>query len=143
MRSLRVRWIRCVAETARRSVARITVALLLVILLGLGSRSGHEVIPVWLAENAGDALWTVAAYLGFALLFRGRSAGVLLVLALATSFAVELSQLIEAQWLEDLRSTTPGRLLLGQGWQWMDLPRYAAGAVLAYTLDRCGLFAPK
>ncbi len=131
------------AERKRRSLVRIAVALLLVIMFGMGSRSGYEAIPTWLAENAGDALWTVAVYLGLALCFRGRSAEFLVVFALSISFAVELSQLSEAPWLQDLRSTTPGRLLLGQGWQWLDLPRYAVGAMLAYTMDRFGLFAPK
>ncbi|MCA8941811.1 MAG: DUF2809 domain-containing protein [Planctomycetes bacterium] len=110
----------------------------MVVGLGLGSRSGHPAVPVWLAVNAGDALWTVCAFLGCALVLPAARTRTLFALALVVSFAVEASQLCRAEWLETLRGTWPGRLLLGYGWQWSDLPRYAAGALLAAAVDVTG-----
>jgi hypothetical protein len=49
---------------------------------------------------------------------------------------VEVSQLLDLQPLNAMRSTTLGRLLLGEGFLWADLPRYAAGAAIATTLDQ-------
>ena len=120
------------------SRARPLLAVLLAgtIALGLGSRSGGGLVPDFFARHAGDALWTVAVYWSLALLRPVARPRTLLCCALALSLAVELSQLLTFDWLERLRATTLGRLTLGQGWQWADLPRYAAGALLACGLDR-------
>ena len=112
------------------------------IALGLASRSGHAATPEWIALNAGDALWTVCVYLGLALLWPRSPARRLFALALLISLSVELSQLSQVEWLRQLRRGMPGRLLLGSGWQWWDLARYALGALLALVLDRRALSRP-
>ena len=50
--------------------------------------------------------------------------------------AVETSQLIHAEWLENLRSHRIVALLIGRGFLWIDLVRYALGLVIAMGLDR-------
>lgn len=55
--------------------------------------------------------------------------------ALAIAGAVEVSQLYQATWIEGLRATPLGALALGTGFLWADLPRYAAGIVLATMID--------
>lgn len=111
------------------------ITLLVVIPLGLASRKWGADLPVVIADNAGDALWTVAVYLGVAICFpRWRSMTVGCV-ALAISIGVEYSQLVDEDWLNDLRKTLPGRLLLGAGFLWVDLVRYAAGAIGATIVD--------
>jgi len=111
------------------------VALLLVIPLGLATRKWGADLQVFIADNAGDALWTVAVYLTVAFGFpRLRSVTVGCV-ALAISFGVEFSQLIDVEWLNALRKTLPGRLLLGAGFLWIDLVRYAVGAVVVTMVD--------
>lgn len=116
------------------------VALLAVVGLGLGSRSGHAAIPMWIADHAGDALWSVCAFVGFAWIRPDARSRSLCAAALITSFSVEVSQMVEVDWLDELRRTVPGRLLLGQGWQWLDLPRYVVGVLLAVTADALGVF---
>jgi len=49
-------------------------------------------------------------------------------LALATSFAVECSQLVQADWLSAVRPTALGRLALGTTFHAADFMAYAAGA---------------
>lgn len=119
-----------------RSVSRLLLLLAVTIGLGLGSRRPEWGWPDLVRAHAGDALWTVAVYGSLALVFRRAAPARLFAAALAISLVVELSQLLSFPWLDALRSTLPGRLLLGQGWQWGDLPRYAAGAVLAWAIDR-------
>lgn len=112
------------------------IALLVVVPLGLVSRKWGADLPAFIADNAGDALWTVAVYLTVAIVFpRWRSVTVGCV-ALAISFGVEFSQLIDVDWLNTLRKTLPGRLLLGAGFLWIDLVRYAVGAVVVTMVDR-------
>ena len=57
------------------------------------------------------------------------------ILGLVASFGVELSQTISAPWLDDLRATTLGALLLGRGFLWSDLAAYTVGAALALAID--------
>jgi hypothetical protein len=61
------------------------------------------------------------------------------VLALAFSAAIELSQLYHAPWIDSIRQTTLGGLVLGFGFVWSDLACYAAGVVLGILVERLGL----
>lgn len=111
------------------------VALLVVIPLGLASRKWGADLPVFIADNAGDALWTVAVYLTVAICFPIWRSVTVGCVALAISLGVEFSQIIDVDWLNVLRKTLPGRLLLGAGFLWIDLVRYAAGALVVTILD--------
>jgi hypothetical protein len=113
-------------------------ALLVVIVLGLLSRSLGEHLPKFIADNAGDALWTVAVYLTLAIVLPRCPALRLGIAAFGISLAVELSQLIQVAWLNALRQTLPGRLLLGAGFLWIDLVRYGVGALAAAVIDPFG-----
>lgn len=119
----------------RRSRLALGAALVVVIGLGLGSRVFAASLPGGVAANAGDALWTVAVYLSLALVAPLWSPLRLGTLAFGISLGVELSQLVDVAWLNGLRGTLPGRLLLGAGFLWADLLRYLIGAVGATALD--------
>ena len=111
------------------------IALTLVVILGLGSREFGDSLPRFLAENSGDALWTVAVYLSLAIIAPRWSTAKLFLLAFLISVMVELSQLFDFAPLNAIRATLPGRLLLGAGFLPIDLVRYLAGALLAVLLD--------
>jgi len=49
-------------------------------------------------------------------------------ISLALAFAVEVSQLYHAPWIDSIRSTTLGGLVLGFGFLWTDLVCYLVGA---------------
>jgi hypothetical protein len=113
----------------------LALALLIVIGLGLASRKFASALPEVIAANAGDALWTVAVYLTFAIAFPRCSPVRLGLVAFGISVAVECSQLVQFGWLNTARKTLPGRLLLGAGFLWADLARYLLGALLATFAD--------
>jgi hypothetical protein len=48
-------------------------------------------------------------------------------LALTFAWGVEFSQLYRAPWIDAVRGTIPGRLVLGNTFKWLDLPAYAVG----------------
>src|SRR5207237_49913 len=54
----------------------------------------------------------------------------LATVALAYSCAIEVSQLYHAPWIDAIRRTLPGALVLGYGFLWSDLVCYAAGVAL-------------
>jgi hypothetical protein len=84
----------------------------------------------------GDALWAamIAWWVGAlapAASLPRRSAA-----ALALSVGVEFSQLYHATWIDALRSTTAGQLVLGTGFDPRDLGAYALGVLAAAFLER-------
>jgi hypothetical protein len=111
----------------------------LVALLGIGSRRFGTHLPGVVAAYAGDTLWALAAFLGIGLLLPGASTRKIAVLALAFSAAIELSQLYHAPWIDSLRHTTLGGLVLGFGFVWSDLACYAAGVGLGILIERVAL----
>ena len=111
------------------------IGLLLAATFGLASRQPPLVGWPVIGTYGGDAAWAMAAYAGWRLL---RPADALLVtagLALLTAFTVEIAQLVRVDWLDTIRSTRLGALLLGRGFLWSDLVAYAVGTVLATGLD--------
>ncbi len=114
---------------------RPVVALALATTIALGLLSRRFPLPGVLAEHAGDALWTVAAFWLGAFAVPAASGGRLAVAAWLLSAAVEASQLLDWPWLRALRGTVLGALLLGQGAKAADLVAYAAGALLACAVD--------
>lgn len=107
--------------------------------LGLATRRFPTAFPALAARFGGDALWAMVVYCLLAIV-RPRAAPQWLALgALAVSVGVELSQLINWPWLQVLRASRLGALVLGQGFLWTDLASYTVGIALAYTLDRATL----
>lgn len=118
-----------------RNRAALGIALLAVIGMGLATRKFADALPGFIANHGGDALWTVAVYLALAIVSPRTSPLKLGLLAFGISVAVEFSQLIDIAWLNGIRATLPGRLLLGSGFLWIDLARYFVGAAMAVGLD--------
>lgn len=113
-----------------------TLSLVIVIFLGLASRSAAAShLPAFLRLYAGDTLWATAAFCGFALLMPEKTSLTLAIFALVFSFAIELSQLYHAGWIDVIRGTRLGALILGFGFLWTDLVCYAVGVALGVMLD--------
>jgi len=51
-------------------------------------------------------------------------------------FAIELSQLIDIAWLNEIRATTFGRLTLGSGFLWSDLVSYSIGGLVGFGIEK-------
>lgn len=107
----------------------------LVLALGLASRSKSIPWPAFFAEYAGDTLWALLVFLLLRFLAPARPVVHIAGAALAFSYAVEVSQLYSAPWLDALRRTLPGRLVLGAGFLWSDLVCYTVGVLLGLGLD--------
>ncbi|MEJ8800487.1 ribosomal maturation YjgA family protein [Pontibacter sp. H249] len=104
-------------------------------ILGISSRVFSAHLPFFIANNAGDILWAGMLYFVFRGLFISRTLGWALVASLVFSFLIEFSQLYQADWLNSIRSTTLGALVLGKGFLAVDLLRYSFGVALAYFAD--------
>ncbi|MFT7676313.1 MAG: glycopeptide antibiotics resistance protein [Planctomycetota bacterium] len=120
----------------------IFVLLLATTVSGLASRKFDEELPEVIATYAGDVLWAIALYWFLSLLLERRPITLIATSALLTSFAVECSQLYQAPWIDGLRGTVLGGLLLGHGFLWSDLLCYTLGIVIAATVDAAWLSRP-
>jgi hypothetical protein len=107
----------------------------LVIPLGLGSRRYAHALPGFIATYAGDTLWALAAFLGFGVILPRASTLRVALLAMSFSVAIELSQLYHAPWIDSIRHTTLGGLILGFDFVWSDLVCYAAGVGIGAVIE--------
>lgn len=103
--------------------------------LGLGSRRYAAALPSFVARYAGDVLWASLVYWLLAWIRPRASRTMLAMAALFVAFAVEVSQLFHAPWIDGLRASRPGALVLGQGFLWTDLACYGVGVLIAAMLD--------
>jgi len=92
-------------------------------------------LPGFIAAYAGATLWALAAFLGCGVLLPRASTRTIAVLAMAFSVAIELSQLYHAPWIDSIRHTTIGGLILGFGFLWSDLACYALGVGLGMLVE--------
>lgn len=105
------------------------------IVAGLLLQALRSGLPMAAADILGDALWGMMIYwlVGAALPETGRLRRT--VIALATCWAVEFSQLHHAGWLDSWRATTLGRLVLGSGFDPRDLAAYGLGVLGGVRLE--------
>jgi hypothetical protein len=106
----------------------------LTIAAGLGSRSSS--LPWWVLLYVGDVLWGVLFYLLYACWLRRARRSVVAAAAAATTVLIELSQLYRDDWIDAVRATRLGGLLLGHQFLWSDLVAVSFGAVLPALLGR-------
>lgn len=98
-----------------------------VIVVGLWLRSISNIMPLWINLYLGDFLWAIALYLSISIVLPNQNIITKILLALAISYSIELSQLWHTPWLEQLRSYTLVRLMTGVGFVWSDIVAYSLG----------------
>jgi Protein of unknown function (DUF2809) len=107
-----------------------TALIALDIALGLGSRRFDHSLPGFVADYAGDMLWALVAFVAIGLFLPRLSTWRIAALAMSFSVMIEVSQLYHAPWIDSIRGTTLGALVLGHGFLWSDLACYVAGVGL-------------
>lgn len=112
------------------------IAVVITILFGLSSRKFSYLLFPTLAENAGDVLWAMMVYFGFRFLFLKKSIVTAIFLSFLFSFGIEFSQLYQEDWINQIRGTLLGALILGKGFLTVDLIRYTTGIFIAANFDR-------
>jgi hypothetical protein len=105
--------------------------------LGLGSRRFSGFLPSFVAAYAGDTLWALALFLALGLIWPRAATVRLAAAALVVSALVEVSQWYHEPWIDAIRETTLGGLILGYGFLWSDLACYAVGVAIGVALE-CG-----
>jgi hypothetical protein len=123
------------APATARHRGRYAVIGTAVVAAGLLWRSGFIPLPPSLSNYGGDALWALMVFVGFGFLFPRASTLLAALLALTFAWGIEFSQLYTAPWIDALRATIPGRLVLGNTFNWGDLVAYALGIGLGALVE--------
>ena len=108
---------------------------ILVIILGLSSRKFAFALPALLNDYLGDALWALMIFTGFGFLFPKIATKKLAFISLIFCYGIEVSQLYHAEWIDSIRATTLGGLVLGYGFLWSDLVAYTIGVGIGFLLS--------
>ncbi|GAB6169811.1 DUF2809 domain-containing protein [Clostridium carnis] len=109
--------------------------IIIVIALGLASRKFGSYLPNFISKYAGDTLWAIMVYLGLGFLFNKASVFKITMFSLIFSYCIEISQLYQDTWINSIRSTTIGALILGHGFLYSDLICYSIGIVLIAIVE--------
>lgn len=112
------------------------IITLVVMVMGLLSRKFMFIFPKSIAPFIGDMFWAMMVYYGFRSLFARSTITKSFVAAIIFSFSIEVSQLYQANWINNIRATTLGGLVLGYGFLWEDLISYSIGIVLGVAMDK-------
>ena len=109
--------------------------VVLTIILGLASRILSDQLPIFVSSHFGDALWAAMIYFGLRTFFVKGSLPFAALVALLFCFGIEFSQMYQADWINEIRRTLPGSLILGRGFLPIDLLRYSVGIGISFLLD--------
>lgn len=119
---------------------RYAIAVVITMVLGYSSRSFADSLPGFVAEHFGDALWACMIYYGFRTIGVHKNLFWAAGASLIFCFGIEFSQLYQADWINEIRRTFIGALVLGNGFLTVDLIRYSVGIMFAIIVDRYFIF---
>lgn len=117
-----------------RNRAWLALGIVAVVAVGLASRR-FPLFPAFLGPYPGDALWALMIFMMIAFIRPTMRSAKLAGAALAAAFLVEALQLYQAPWINAVRATTAGHLVLGTGFQWLDLCAYSIGVACGLAAD--------
>lgn len=112
------------------------ILTLVSVIMGLLSRKFMFIFPKSIAPFVGDMIWAMMIYFGFRFLSPNLNLLKSFLIALLFCFSIELSQLYQADWINAIRGTTLGGLILGHGFLWEDLVSYSIGVIIGFLIDK-------
>jgi Protein of unknown function (DUF2809) len=123
-------------ETGWMLKSRIYDAILMVVVMALGLllRSQWVDLPRFIEKYGGDALWALLVFFGFHFLFPRWPIARLAAISVAFAWGVEFSQMYHVAWLDEIRATRLGRLVLGTTFHAPDLLAYTLGISIGVGL---------
>jgi hypothetical protein len=107
------------------------IAVLITIFMGIGSRKIS-----FLPAETGDALYAVMIFFLLNTFFYAKRSSSIPLASFVICVLIELSQLIQTAWLNSIRFTKLGALVLGNGFLWIDILAYAIGVLTAFWIAK-------
>jgi hypothetical protein len=115
------------------------INILAIVPLGYVVRFGH-ILPEFISDAGGGIAYEIFWILLVLTIAPTANIRITAISVCLTTCAIEFLQLYQPPWLQAIRATLPGRLVLGTTFSWGDFPPYfigsALGLLLVYYLDR-------
>ena len=102
--------------------------------LAITTRTHSQWFHQLIAEYGGDVVWAGMFLFFMRIFFSRMKLWKLALICYALGVADEVLQLYHAPWIESVRHTRIGGLILGFGFLWSDIICYAVGIVIAYVM---------
>ncbi len=112
------------------------IAIAILFLFGLPSRLIPQYLPDFYVGYVGDALWAMAIFFMLGVVFPSTSTRRLVIAALAITYTIEISELYQADWINQLRHIKLIGLILGFTFQWSDILMYTIGITAGALIER-------
>lgn len=99
------------------------------ILLGLFLRKSGLVSIDFIHPSFGDFIWGIMSTAGFRFILPNKKIGIVIGLSFGVNTLIELSQLVDANWINSLREIPALGFILGSSFLWTDIFAYALGVL--------------
>jgi hypothetical protein len=107
------------------------ILVVVIIILGILSRE-TSFVPL----SIGDLLYAMIIYFLIRIFAKKLYYLKSSIFALLFCFSIECSQLYQSNWINEIRKSTLGHYVLGQGFLWGDLAAYFTGILIAHSIDK-------
>jgi Protein of unknown function (DUF2809) len=113
-----------------QSRASYFILIISIINIGIFSRKANF-IPLFI----GDILWGLMVFFMVRFLFIKRTIKWVSLASLLFCYAIEISQLYQAPWINNIRHTVIGGLVLGLVFSWGDMLCYTVGVGIGILIE--------
>lgn len=110
---------------------------------GLFVRLKKQWFPDVINLYLGDILYAFMMFYIVSFFAVNKSRNTRAIIALIICYCIEASQLYQADWINAVRQTLPGKLVLGSGFLWSDILAYTIGVGIAFVFEKNMLFKGK
>lgn len=107
------------------------ILYLLIVPIGYATRKLPHLFHPFIAEFGGDTLWAAMFLFLFRAIWPKPALYKVACYTYLFTVAIEVSQLYHAPWIDRIRVTFLGKMLLGSGFLWSDLVCYLTGVLFA------------
>jgi hypothetical protein len=114
---------------------RVLYLVILVIIICFGLYSRKLTGGITEIIDIKDVVWATMVYFLFRIIFIDWPLKSVAVAGILFSFLIEASQIYHEVWIDRLRETFFGQMILGTGFVWSDLIAYSSGILLGVLTD--------
>ncbi len=103
--------------------------------VGIASRKVPTHLPLVFSKYPGDVLWALLVFIIIGFLFNKMEILRVSLYSLAFSYLIEISQIYHAPWIDNIRHSLFGKLVLGSGFSVIDMICYTIGILIGAILE--------
>ena len=107
---------------------------ILIIPIGLSTRKKPQWYFSLIADYGGDVFWATMFFFIFRFLWPENARWKIALYTFLFSLAIEISQLYHAVWIDKIRATFLGSMLLGNTFLWSDILCYFVGTIIGFLI---------